>query len=675
MAVIQQLPDHLINQIAAGEVVERPASIVKELVENSLDAGATSITVELEQGGLERIRVRDNGSGIGAEQLPLALSRHATSKISSMDDLQRVSSMGFRGEALPSIASVSRLSIISAVADAEHAARIQYTGAGGGGSGAGTSSVEPASHPVGTAVDVQSLFYNVPARRKFMRTPRTEFARCEAVVKTLAMAYPLCAFNIVHNGKTVFDCKRADNVEQQGIRVARILGKGFGDAARHVSIEGAGLGLTGWLSDPSFSRAQADMQYFYVNGRMVRDKVISHAIKQAYSDLIYHQRFPAFVLFLDIDPLAVDVNVHPGKQEVRFRDGQNVHGFIRQSIKRLLAAFSPADANAAAALGDADMSGSDPHANAGLGEGGQIAAQRATHTANPTANQGSAQANFGARGHPQRPMPLQVREQLDAFQRLGAASSASALRPISPYARSEGALDPRHSASHAGDDACEPNSENASANALSGAPAGAFASAPSQAIPPLGFAKGHLHGVYILAENSDGLIMVDAHAAHERITYERLKHEFAQGQLKTQALLVPVTLDVSEAEADRCDSETEWLKSLGLQVDRQGPEQLVIREVPAILGRSNVAALLRDVLSDLMSIDNSQRLQAAVDQVLSSMACHGSVRANRQLSVTEMNALLRLIESTPNSGQCNHGRPTWTKLSMQELDKLFMRGR
>lgn len=651
MAVIQQLPDHLINQIAAGEVVERPASIVKELVENSLDAGATSITVELEQGGLERIRVRDNGSGIGAEQLPLALSRHATSKISSMDDLQRVSSMGFRGEALPSIASVSRLSIISAVADAEHAARIQYTGAGGGGSGVGTSSVEPASHPVGTAVDVQSLFYNVPARRKFMRTPRTEFARCEAVVKTLAMAYPLCAFNIVHNGKTVFDCKRADNVEQQGIRVARILGKGFGDAARHVSIEGAGLGLTGWLSDPSFSRAQADMQYFYVNGRMVRDKVISHAIKQAYSDLIYHQRFPAFVLFLDIDPLAVDVNVHPGKQEVRFRDGQNVHGFIRQSIKRLLAAFSPADANAAAALGDADMSGSDPHANAG----------------------------FGARGHPQRPMPLQVREQLDAFQRLGAASSASALRPISPYARSEGALDPRHSASHAGDDACEPGSENASANALSGAPAGALAGAlagaPSQAIPPLGFAKGHLHGVYILAENSDGLIVVDAHAAHERITYERLKHEFAQGQLKTQALLVPVTLDVSEAEADRCDSETEWLKSLGLQVDRQGPEQLVIREVPAILGRSNVAALLRDVLSDLMSIDNSQRLQAAVDQVLSSMACHGSVRANRQLSVTEMNALLRLIESTPNSGQCNHGRPTWTKLSMQELDKLFMRGR
>lgn len=636
MPVIQQLPDHLINQIAAGEVVERPSSIVKELIENALDAGATKITVELEQGGLDRIRVRDNGCGIAGDQLPLALSRHATSKIESMDDLQKVSSMGFRGEALPSIASVSRLSIVSAVADAEHASRIQYEGSA-------ELKVEPASHPVGTAVDVQSLFYNVPARRKFMRTARTEFSRCESVVKTLAMAHPATAFSILHNGKCVFDCKQAESVDEQGLRVARILGKGFGEAAHHVSIEGAGLGLTGWLADPAFSRAQADMQYFYVNRRMVRDKVISHAVKQAFSDLIYHQRFPAFVLFLAIDPQAVDVNVHPGKQEVRFRESQAVHGFIRHSIKQLLEAIRPADTLQGGSLGmDADTHES----------GGRIA----------SGVPGSGGQGLGGGSVPtplQRPMPLQVREQLDAFQRLGASPQPSAPQPKSPYASQDNLLD--RVASGAG-------------SASDGS--GRHADMPSDdGIPPLGYARAHLHGVYILAENAQGLIIVDAHAAHERITYERLKVQHASGTLKTQALLVPVTLDVSESEADRCEAETQWLASIGLHVDRMAPEQLVIREVPAILGRSDVAALLRDVLSDLMSVDSSERLRHAVDGVLSSMACHGSVRANRGLSIAEMNALLRQIESTPNSGQCNHGRPTWTALGMPDLDKLFLRGR
>ena len=622
MADIQQLPDHLINQIAAGEVVERPASIVKELLENALDAGATRIAVELDQGGLDRIRVRDNGGGISQQQLPLALSRHATSKINSMDDLQSVSSMGFRGEALPSIASVSRLSITSATADAEHAARISYQSTG-------ELDIEPASHPVGTAVDVQSLFYNVPARRKFMRTARTEYARCETIVKTLAMAYPLTAFSMTHNGKNTFDCKSASNREAQGLRVARILGKGFGEAAHHVSIEGVGLGLSGWLAEPAFSRSQADMQYFYVNHRIVRDKVISHAVKQAYSDLIYHQRFPAFVLFLDINPQAVDVNVHPGKQEVRFRDSQSVHGFIRHSIKQLLAAVTPADAitdgkAAAAADADADVS-------AGVGTDTGIG-----DSVNPSRSTGLGRPPV------QRPMPLQVREQLDALQRLGgeAAADSSAPKPISPYARQAG-----------------------------------LKSEVEEDIPPLGFARAHLHGVYVLAENAQGLILVDAHAAHERITYERMKADYSEGSLKTQALLVPVTVDVSESEADRCEAEVDWLASLGLRVDRMAPEQLIIREVPAILGRSDVASLLRDVLSDLMDVDNSQRLSSAVDQVLSSMACHGSVRANRTLGISEMNALLRQIEATPNSGQCNHGRPTWTALSMQDLDKLFLRGR
>ncbi len=638
MALIQQLPDHLINQIAAGEVVERPASIVKELVENALDAGATKITVELEQGGLDRIRVRDDGFGIDREQLPLALSRHATSKIQSMDDLQKVSSMGFRGEALPSIASVSRLSITSATEGSEHAARIHYTSSG-------SLDVEPASHPVGTAVDVQSLFYNVPARRKFMRTARTEFSRCESVVKTLAMAHPLTAFSLLHNGKGVFDCTSAQSIEAQSIRVAKILGKGFGETAHHVSIEGAGLGMSGWIADPSFSRSQADMQYFYVNRRMVRDRVISHAVKQAYSDLIYHQRFPAFVLFLEMDPQAVDVNVHPGKQEVRFRDSQSVHGFIRHSIKQLLAAIRPGDSPSAHPADGTPLA--DPAMN-----------QMPSGNAVPQTGGGPASYN-NSHAPLQRPMPLQVREQLDALQRLGADTNPRAPLPISPYSRSSVGADRQH---------LNPDSQGSGQSSENDADTG-------EGIPALGFARAHLHGVYVLAENAEGLILVDAHAAHERITYERLKSDYSQGSLKTQALLVPVTVDVSESEADRCESEAAWLASVGLRVDRLAPEQLVIREVPAILGHTDVAALLRDVLSDLMSVESSERLRAAVDNVLSSMACHGSVRANRGLSVPEMNALLRQIESTPNSGQCNHGRPTWTALSMQDLDKLFLRGR
>ncbi len=619
---IRQLPDHLINQIAAGEVIERPASIVKELLENSLDAGATHCWIDIEQGGLDRIRIRDNGHGIPDDEIELALSRHATSKISSMGDLEAVGTMGFRGEALPSIASVSRLVLTSKTQDAQNASALKYRHDGG-------LEKEPASHPQGTTVDVKSLFYNVPARRKFMRTPRTEYARAEAVIKTLAMANSHCAFSVTHNGKATFECRAASSQSLQNARITRILGKGFGEAARVVDIEGPSVDgklmrLHGWVADPSFSRSQGDMQYFYVNSRMVKDKVIANAVKQAYSDLIYHQRFPAFVLFLEMEARAVDVNVHPGKQEVRFRDSQLVHGFIRRSLKDFLATVTPADT-----LGvDADGVVVAPALEF---EG---AAGPATSFAG---NVGSARPHQSA-------IPLGVREQFEGMSRL-AATNPNAARPIDPYGRAPEQIT---------DTPTETDETQA---------------------PPLGYALAHLHGVYVLAQNQQGLIIVDAHAAHERITYERLKQEYSEGEIKTQALLVPVSVSVSEAEADCCEEQAACLAEIGLNVERLGLEEIRVRAVPVMLGQADCAALVKDVLSDLLEYGSSERIRQAIDAVLSSMACHGSVRANRKLTVIEMNALLRQIESTPNSGQCNHGRPTWTQLDMHSLDGLFMRGR
>lgn len=621
---IQQLPDHLINQIAAGEVIERPASIVKELLENALDAGASRCWIDLEQGGLERIRIRDNGHGIAEDELELALSRHATSKIGSMSDLESVGTMGFRGEALPSIASVSRLSLSSKTASAEQAWTLRYRHDG-------ELEKEPASHPQGTTVDVRNLFYNVPARRKFMRTVRTEYARCEAVVKTLAMASSDCAITLTHNTKNTFECRAASTQALRNDRITRILGKPFGEAARVVDIEGpmvdgVGMQLHGWVADPSFSRSQADMQYFYVNNRMVKDKVIANAVKQAYSDLIYHQRFPAFVLFLDMNPRAVDVNVHPGKQEVRFRESQLVHGFIRRSLKAFLAQVTPAD-----------MVGATAPAPQLTG------AAEATHA-----------SGVSSRAPYQSAIPLGVREQFEGMSRLAASgapsASATAQRPIDPYGR------------------------RAEVDAYVDAAVSDQISSEEQT-PPLGFALAHLHGVYVLAQNQQGLIVVDAHAAHERITYERLKQEYASGEVSTQSLLVPLSVTVSEAEAQCCETHAPSLQKIGLQVDRLGLESVRIRAVPVMLGQADCAALLKDVLSDMLEHGSSERIAQAIDAVLSSMACHGSVRANRKLSVIEMNALLRQIESTPNSGQCNHGRPTWTQMDMRALDSLFMRGR
>ena len=623
--LIRQLPEHLINQIAAGEVIERPASIVKELLENSLDAGATRCQIDLEQGGLERIRVRDDGCGIPAEELELALSRHATSKITSMSDLESVSTMGFRGEALPSIASVSRLTLSSKTQEADTAWLLRYRHDG-------SLEKEPAPHPPGTTVDVKSLFYNVPARRKFMRTERTEYSRCEAVVKTIAMANSHCAFSLTHNTKSTFECLTADSQPLRNARITRILGKAFGEAARVVEIEGpvidgVGLRLHGWVADPSFSRSQADMQYFYVNNRMVRDKVIANAVKQAYSDVIYHQRFPAFVLFLEMNPRSLDVNVHPGKQEVRFRDSQIVHGFIRRSLKAFLATVSPAEP-------------------AGVETASALAVEGASAAAAllPDAKQ-SFTLNSNSPPY-QSSIPLGVREQFDGMSRLG-ATNPNAPKPIDPYARN---LADTVGVSAATNDADED-------------------------VPPLGYALAHLHGVYVLAQNKQGLVIVDAHAAHERITYERLKQEYNNGEIQTQALLVPVTVSVSEAEADCCELQADCLRDIGMSVDRLSLEEVRVRAVPVMLGHADCSALLKDVLSDMTEYGSSERIKQAIDAVLSSMACHGSVRANRMLSSIEMNALLRQIESTPNSGQCNHGRPTWTQLDMQSLDALFLRGR
>ena len=613
---IKQLPDHLINQIAAGEVIERPASIIKELVENSLDAGAREIDVTLEEGGIRLIRVSDDGHGITKDELPLALARHATSKIDSLEDLQNVATMGFRGEALPSIASVSSLKLRSRSAESEHAWEMSYREDG-------KHTIAPAPSAPGTVIEVAELFHSVPARRKFLRTARTEFRQCEQVVHRLAMANFEVGFTLKHNGRLVGHWPAAETSEARDKRVASLLGDEFIQHAHVISTSALDMQLTGWIAEPVFTRAQADMMHFYVNGRAVRDKTLNHAIRQAYSDLVYHQRYPACVLYLSIDPTELDVNVHPGKQEVRFRDGQCVHGFIVKSLRDALAAITPTDILETA------------------GDTGDLS--------NTAQMQGFSEAHGPESGKPlpsaatppwpvqQRPIPLAVRDQLLGMQSLASPRSDSQSAPGS-------SVDLRDGVSEAED-------------------------------YPLGTALAHLHDIYILAQNAHGLIIVDAHAAHERITYEKLKRDLDQGHVRAQPLLVPIDISVSEREADQIEDFHSALETLGLDVDRAGTAKLRIRSVPVLLSKADAEQLLRDVLSDLMAHGSSERTKEKLYEVLSVMACHGSVRANRHLSIVEMNSLLRSIETTENSGQCNHGRPTWTQVSLKDLDSLFLRGR
>lgn len=610
MPSIQLLSPQLANQIAAGEVVERPASVVKELVENALDAGARRIEVDLEAAGTRLIRVRDDGGGIPKDELVLAVSRHATSKIRCLDDLEAVASLGFRGEALASICSVSRAVLTSACAREGGASgwRLVVNGH------AEDVDLAPAPHPAGTTVEVRDLFFNTPARRKFLRTERTELDRIEDVLRRLALASPEVAFELRHNGRVLRSLPAVRDLAALEQRVGGVCGAAFMEHAVRVEVQDEGLGLSGWVAAPTFSRAQADLQLFFVNGRAIRDRVVAHAVRQAYQDVLHHGRHPAFVLFLELPAAQVDVNVHPTKHEVRFRDSRTIHGFLFGALRRALAELRP---------------GSEPSRT--------LAVQPAPASPAPT------QSGLPLQRQSRVAAPGRVAEHLEAYGALGRESPlsvgvAGAAPPGTPLRAQEEA---------AGD---EP-------------------------VPPLGYALGQLHGVYILAENADGLVVVDMHAAHERITYERMKAARDAEGIRSQRLLVPLSLAVSEREAARADESRQALAELGLIVERMGPESLVVREVPAVLARSDVEGLVRDVLSDLMEFGSSRRVRESEDELLATMACHGSVRANRQLTLAEMNALLRDMEATERSGQCNHGRPTWAVQRLADLDRLFLRGR
>jgi len=602
---IRGLPAHLVNQIAAGEVIERPASVVKELAENSLDAGADRIRIEIDGGGERRIRITDNGGGIPPDEIELALKPHATSKIASLEDLEAVASLGFRGEALASIASVSRLSLGSRPHDAEAGMRMECEGGSAG-------EVTPFATPPGTVIEVRDLFFNTPARRKFLKTERTEYNHIDELIKRLALARMDVAFELKHNGKASRNLPGADDDQARLSRVERVCGRDFVDAALAIDTEHIGLRLHGWIARPSFSRAQADMQYFFVNGRLVRDRLVTHAIRQAYSDVLYSGRHPAYVLMLEIDPARVDVNVHPQKTEVRFRDGRLVHDFLFSMLNRALA-------DTRAGAGGAQPRGADRFAGASQSPGAQPSAAPTTRGLDAAGQHPSGQGGLG----------LSVTESISRYTQLAATAGQQ-----------------QASAPESGKD-----------------------------VPPLGFAVAQIHGVFILAQNAHGLIIVDMHAAHERITYERMKLAWAEDRIRAQPLLVPETLSCSTREVAALEHHHADLARLGFELDAAGPESVLVRAVPALLAGADKAGLVRDVLSDLVELGQSRRVAQAIDELLSTAACHGSVRANRSLTIEEMNALLRDMERTERSDQCNHGRPTWVQLDMAQLDKLFLRGR
>ncbi|WP_142806416.1 DNA mismatch repair endonuclease MutL [Stenotrophomonas maltophilia] len=627
---IRPLPEILINQIAAGEVVERPASVVKELVENAIDAGASRVDIDLEEGGGGRlIRIRDNGSGIAPEQLPLAVSRHATSKIADLDDLESVATLGFRGEALPSIASVSRFTLSSRRAHDEHGSALQIEGGKIG-------EVTPRAHAPGTTVEVRELFYNVPARRKFLRAERTELGHIEEWLRSLALARPDVELRVSHNGKASRRYKPGDLYSDA--RLAETLGEDFANQAVRVDHSGAGLRLHGWIAQPHYSRASADQQYLYVNGRSVRDRSVAHAVKMAYGDVLYHGRQPAYVLFLELDPTRVDVNVHPAKHEVRFRDSRLVHDFVYRTLKDALAdtrAGTSVQEIGAGPLHPVDAAAAPMASSAGASGFGLVRGPA------PGAGPGGGGGGFSG-WRPQQPLGLQVADAPAAYAALYATPSGAERGAALPPMPTENGLP------------------------VTSADAG---------VPPLGYAIAQLHGIYILAENAEGLIVVDMHAAHERIGYERLKNAHDGIGLQSQPLLVPITLAVGEREADTAESEAGTLAALGFEVTRAGPGSLHVRSIPALLAHAEPEGLLRDVLTDLREHGQSRRVASARDELLSTMACHGAVRANRRLTVPEMNALLRDMEITERSGQCNHGRPTWARFSLAEIDRWFLRGR
>ncbi len=596
---IQILADELVNQIAAGEVIERPASVVKELVENSLDAGALRIDVELERGGCGLIRVRDDGAGIPPREMALALARHATSKIASLEDLERVATLGFRGEALPSIASVSRLSLISRSRDVNHAWSVE---ARDGESGTPV----PASHPAGTSVEVRDLFFNVPARRKFLRSEATEYQYILRMLERLALSRFEVGFSLVHNGKTVWMLPPASSQEQRLARVAKLCGEEFAAHVIELRHDAGNLRLSGWLALPTFSRSQSDLQFAFLNGRYVRDKLVAGAARHAYQDVLFNGRFGAYVLYLDLDPAAVDVNAHPQKLEVRFRDARGIHEFIFRTLERALAGTRPS----------AESSGSAP-------------LDWLTGSARHPGIAGPAQARFVL---PEAP----PRRAADDVYRGFLGEQSQAFAGVADAAAADAGVADEH--------------------------------------PPLGFAVAQLHGVYILAQTADGVVLVDMHAAHERVMYEAMKGLLA-GQTARQQLLVPQIVHVTQAQAEAAEAHAEEFQALGFDLARWAPDQLALRAIPILLANRDPAGVVRDVLSDLLETGHSRRVEESINHLLATMACHAAVRAQRNLSVPEMNALLREMERTERADQCNHGRPTWVRLSLADLDRLFMRGR
>ena len=600
MEKIKVLSHRLSNQIAAGEVVERPASIVKELLENSLDAGASKVDIDIEQGGVKLLQVQDDGCGILKDDLLLALRRHATSKISDLDDLENISTLGFRGEALASISSVSRLSLTSRTDSSDNGWSVEAEGQDM------KPSVMPMAHLIGTTVEVRDLFFNTPARKKFLKTEKTEFSRIDEILKRLALSQFDVHFSLKHNQKLVQNLLPAISDAEKKRRVGLVCGPNFIENTVLIDAEGAGLKLWGWVGLPTFSRSQADRQYFYVNGRVVRDKLVTHAVKQAYRDVLFHGRHPAYILYLELEPSLVDVNVHPTKHEVRFRDSRLIHDFLFSSLHKALARLAPSDR-----MNELNTAALDSAHNEAVAE------------------------NRGEDNLPDQ-NNLSLNQLPDVFHayhgsknyRIGGSQSISV-----------------------------PSTDE-----------------KDESIPPLGYAIAQLHGIFILAENKQGLIVVDMHAAHERITYERLKIAFRSEGLKMQPLLVPLSLVISKPEADCAEEKAELLADLGIELQRISDEGIVVRQIPSLLKDSNIEQMIRDVLSDFLEYGVSDRIQSHQNDLLSKMACYGSVRANRQLSLPEMNALLRDMESTERSGQCNHGRPTWIFQSLDELDKLFLRG-
>ena len=593
---IHLLPDLLISQIAAGEVVERPASVLKELLENAVDAGAAAIQVQLEEGGVKLIRVTDDGCGIAEEQLALALTRHATSKISSLEDLERVATMGFRGEALASIAAVARVTLTSRAAGAPHAWRLA------GETGADT---EPAALVAGTVVEMRDLYYNTPARRKFLKSEGTELAHCTEVLKRVALAHPEIAFTLAHNGRVSLQLSRSDSRR----RAAAILGDDFLADSRSIDVAAGGLSVIGHAAHPAHSRARSDAQYCYVNGRFVRDKVLTHALREAYQDMLHGSRYPAYCLFITLDPAGVDVNVHPAKTEVRFRDSRAIHQFVYHAVNRALSA----------PLGGATETGAAPEP--------------------------SARPSFPTFTPPRQDSLLVSEPAVAAYT--GFVATA---RPAS-----------------AGYAAAESTPQFSPAPPMP-------AAAPGEA-PPLGYALAQLHGVYILAQNASGLVVVDMHAAHERILYEKLKAAFDGRAIATQALLIPAVFQAAALDVAAVEEHPEALAALGFDIAVVGPAQLAVRSVPALLQSGDPASLARSLIAELREHGATQLMAARRNELLATMACHGAVRARRQLTPPEMNALLRQMEATERSDQCNHGRPTWVQLGMDELDRLFLRGR